>query len=125
MWTRLDIRDAAALTDVVATFQPDAVFHLGARTDLHGSQLAQYDANTTGTSNVIAALLALDRPSRAVFASSGFELAAHPAASTTHASRPATSTRCGLPIPNPPPSHGVGTIDGEGARKTCAFGSEV
>jgi len=70
MWTRLDIRDASALTDVVATFQPDAVFHLGARTDLHGSQLAQYDANTTGTSNVIAALLALDRPSRAVFASS-------------------------------------------------------
>src|SRR5439155_1855759 len=55
----------------------------------------------------------------------GFELAAHPAASTTHASRPATSTRCGLPIPNPPPSHGVGTIDGEGARKTRAFGSEV
>ena len=55
----------------------------------------------------------------------GLELAAHPPTPKLQGSGTDTSVRAGLPIPNPPPSHGVGTIDDEGARKTRAFGSEV
>jgi len=71
----VDLEDGAGMRDAVAAFGPDVVFHLGARTDLHGRSVEEYAANTTGTSNLIAALLALPARPRAILASS--RLVAH------------------------------------------------
>lgn len=70
VWTEGDIRDLRGLTAAVEAFQPTVVMHLGARTDLFGSSLADYDANTLGVTNVVEATRRLDSPPTIVFASS-------------------------------------------------------
>ena len=69
-WRQIDIRDRSTLVAAITEFLPHVVFHLAARTDLHGTTLADYEANTDGTSNVVAALLACEPRPRAIFASS-------------------------------------------------------
>jgi nucleoside-diphosphate-sugar epimerase len=71
----VDLEDADSTRDAVAAFRPDVVFHLGARTDMHGRAVDDYGANTFGSSNLIAAMQALPSPPKAILASS--RLVAH------------------------------------------------
>lgn len=69
-WESLDLCDAGDVMARVRTFQPDAIFHLGARTDLRGSSIADYPQNTDGVRNLIDACTSLSNPPRVIFASS-------------------------------------------------------
>jgi GlcNAc-P-P-Und epimerase len=69
-WNKVDICDPAALNAAVAGFAPEIVLHMAARTDLAGRSVDDYAANTTGVSNLIAALTAVGSVRFAVFASS-------------------------------------------------------
>ena len=66
----LDVLDRAAVADVIARVEPDVVYHLAARTDLAGTTVADYDANVTGTHNLVAALTRAAFPGRLVSVSS-------------------------------------------------------
>jgi GlcNAc-P-P-Und epimerase len=70
LWHRVDLCDATVLRHAVADFAPDAILHLGARTDLNGVSVADYAANTRGVENLIDAALASPGVQRVVFASS-------------------------------------------------------
>ena len=67
---RVDICDAAALAQAIDDFAPDRIIHLAARTDLLGTSIDDYAANTVGTAALVSVLA--DRPSidRVLFASS-------------------------------------------------------
>jgi nucleoside-diphosphate-sugar epimerase len=67
---RGDIRDRDALLALTKEFQPDYVIHLGARTDLAGKSIQDYDANTIGTKNVIEAVHSVSSVRRVLHASS-------------------------------------------------------
>jgi nucleoside-diphosphate-sugar epimerase len=68
-WVETDITDLGAVADAARSFEPTAIVHLAARTDLDGPDLADYAANTVGVRNVVA--LARELPiGRAIFASS-------------------------------------------------------
>ena len=69
-WRKVDILDAAELRQTVAAFDPQVVLHMAARTDLGGNSVGDYPANTTGVSNLIAALKPLRSLKLAIFASS-------------------------------------------------------
>jgi GlcNAc-P-P-Und epimerase len=69
-WQKVDLLDAEALRSALDEFQPTQVLHFGARTDLDGSRLLDYDVNVRGVRNVIAALRATPSVERIVFASS-------------------------------------------------------
>jgi nucleoside-diphosphate-sugar epimerase len=69
-WMPTDICNSEALTNAVVDFAPDLIFHLAARTDLDGTTLSDYLANTVGVQNIIAAALATSSVKRVVFASS-------------------------------------------------------
>jgi nucleoside-diphosphate-sugar epimerase len=66
----VDLRDAGALRRAVTEFEPELVFHLGARTDLRGRAPADYTGNTEGVANMVRALNELQSVRLAVFASS-------------------------------------------------------
>lgn len=70
LWKNVDLRNKTALLNLVKDFQPDYVIHLGARTDLKGKELKDYDANMLGVSNLLDALETVPALKRAVFASS-------------------------------------------------------
>ena len=65
-----DILDAAHLKYLVATFAPDAVVHLAARTDIDGADVSAYAANVQGTRNMVDAITLSGSVRRALFASS-------------------------------------------------------
>lgn len=69
IWRSVNLLAAAELDRVVGDFRPDLVFHLGARTDLQGKAAEDYEANTSGTENLVRSLRR-QPPQRAVFASS-------------------------------------------------------
>lgn len=69
-WRRVDLLDAPALQQAVAEFDPEWVLHMAARTDLGGATMSDYPANTTGVSNLIAALKPLSSLKWVGFASS-------------------------------------------------------
>ena len=58
VFRQVDLLDLPSMTAVVREFQPTHVVHLGARTDLDGTTLEDYAANTTGTRNLIDAMSA-------------------------------------------------------------------
>src|SRR6185436_6691400 len=58
-WQTGDIRERDSLTAAVSKFQPDVILHVAARTDLQGSTIEDYAANTTGVENMIAAARSL------------------------------------------------------------------
>jgi GlcNAc-P-P-Und epimerase len=66
----VDVRDARALQRAVGEFEPELVFHLGARTDLRGRTPADYAGNTDGVANMVRAVNELRSVQVAVFASS-------------------------------------------------------
>lgn len=70
LWKQVNLLDKSTLAKTVAEFAPDYVIHLGARTDLRGQMLQDYDANMKGVSNLLEALDGVDNLKRAVFASS-------------------------------------------------------
>lgn len=68
-WKRIDLCDRESVLNAVTAFDPEYLFHLGARTDLDGAGVDAYVVNTGGTSNVIDALERLPRIKRVLFAS--------------------------------------------------------
>jgi nucleoside-diphosphate-sugar epimerase len=66
----VDVRDAGALHRAVSEFEPELVFHLGARTDLRGRTPADYAGNTDGVINMVRAVNDQRSVRLAVFASS-------------------------------------------------------
>jgi nucleoside-diphosphate-sugar epimerase len=69
-WQRVDLRDARALHEAIARFEPSVVHHLGARTDLDGATVGDYEANTAGVRNLVASLADVPSVERVLFASS-------------------------------------------------------
>lgn len=69
-WRKVDILDADALRHEISGFDPSLVFHLAARTDLFGSSISDYPANTTGVRNMVDSVRTLRGLKLAVFASS-------------------------------------------------------
>ena len=69
-WKQVDLCDRAALISEVRSFLPDYVIHLGARTDLMGTCVEDYKANTDGVANLLEALDGVQNLKRVVFTSS-------------------------------------------------------
>lgn len=70
LWVKGDLLDRQGLADALQRFQPEYVYHLGARTDLDGAAIADYPANTEGVSNLVAAIESVESVDRVIFASS-------------------------------------------------------
>lgn len=68
-WRQCDILDLAGLTKEIQQFQPQLVVHLAAKTGLTRANLDCYAENTTGVSNLIAALKATPSVKRVIFTS--------------------------------------------------------
>ncbi len=73
-WQELDIRDAERLRVAVSAFRPTEVVHLAARTDTDSSRLVDYDSNTLGTVQLLAACRPLEGLRRFTFVSTQFVL---------------------------------------------------
>ena len=70
-WLRVDILDLPAMRTAFATFRPDLVIHLAARTDLDEKRsIDGYEANIRGVANVIDAIEETGGVQRSFFASS-------------------------------------------------------
>lgn len=69
-WEEIDILDLEKLTQAIKRFSPDVIFHMAARTDLDGTTLQDYDANTTGVKNIITAINNISTIKKIIFASS-------------------------------------------------------
>jgi GlcNAc-P-P-Und epimerase len=70
VWQHAELLDREAIRHAFETFEPDLLLHMGARTDLHGRDRADYAANIEGLEHVIDAARASRTLERAVFASS-------------------------------------------------------
>jgi len=70
LWKQVDLLNKEQLCETISDFAPDYVIHLGARTDLRGKTLQEYDANMQGVTNLLDALERVPNLKRAVFASS-------------------------------------------------------
>jgi nucleoside-diphosphate-sugar epimerase len=66
----VDIRDLQLLSDTLIRIQPDIVVHLAARTDLLGTTIADYEANTAGVANMARAVASSPSVKRVVMTSS-------------------------------------------------------
>src|SRR4051794_22007521 len=53
LWEECDVRDGRSVERAVRSFSPDVIFHLAARTDLHGRTVDDYEANTLGVQNIV------------------------------------------------------------------------
>lgn len=69
-WKEVDILDEVLTGSVFKEFQPHYVFHMGARTDLDGKTLKDYDANIQGVKNIIKASSFCKSLEKIIFASS-------------------------------------------------------
>lgn len=69
-WTQIDLRRHDDVVSAVESFAPDYIIHLGARTDLNGTSLRDYDANIGGVRNLLDAIEKVGTVKRAIFASS-------------------------------------------------------
>jgi len=65
-----DLLEAPGLIDRFRQIAPEALVHLAARTDLDGSSLEDYAANTLGVSNIISSIRRTPSLKRALFTSS-------------------------------------------------------
>ena len=71
LWVRADLRRYDEFAAALHAFGPTHVFHLGARTDLDGRGVDDYDANVHGVANVLRAVRTANVPVvRTVVASS-------------------------------------------------------
>ncbi|RYE18676.1 MAG: NAD(P)-dependent oxidoreductase [Sphingobacteriaceae bacterium] len=69
-WKQVDILDYQTLEDVILSFNPDAIIHLAATTDLDGKSLEYYNTNITGTGNLIKVASRLPSLKKVLFTSS-------------------------------------------------------
>ena len=69
-WEKCDILHTETLSSVFGSFAPQLIVHLAARTDLNGSSVSDYIANTEGVSSLISAINHTPCVSRVIFASS-------------------------------------------------------
>ena len=69
-WEEVSLLDKEELTNAIFKFNPDIVFHMGARTDLDGKSLDDYAANTKGVENLIEATKEIGSIEKIIFASS-------------------------------------------------------
>ncbi|SFG19862.1 Nucleoside-diphosphate-sugar epimerase [Novosphingobium sp. CF614] len=67
---QVDLLDRKALGDTLEAFDPDYLFHLGARTDLRGRSVGDYAANVEGVANLMAVVDRCEALRRVVVASS-------------------------------------------------------
>lgn len=71
VWMRVDVTRLDELGAAFDEFRPTHVFHLGARTDLDGKSVNDYDANVRGVANLVSVLRSVAAPVvRTVVASS-------------------------------------------------------
>lgn len=70
VFKKIDLLDFENLEKWVLEFNPDYVIHLGARTDLNGKTLEDYDANVQGVKNLLKILDRLSSLERVIFTSS-------------------------------------------------------
>lgn len=70
IFKKVDLLDFSNLEQTIIEFNPDYIIHLGARTDLNGKSLEDYDANVQGVRNLLKVADKLPSLKRAVFASS-------------------------------------------------------
>jgi GlcNAc-P-P-Und epimerase len=69
-WVKSDIRNIDDIKGLIGEFNPNYVYHFAARTDLDGTALEAYSANTDGVKNIIECLKGLKDLRHAIFASS-------------------------------------------------------
>lgn len=69
-WNDVDITDYKRLRKVILDFNPDYIIHLAARTDLDGSSIADYEANTIGVTNIMKAAKELKTLKKIIITSS-------------------------------------------------------
>jgi nucleoside-diphosphate-sugar epimerase len=70
LWRRVDPLDGEQIAAEFEAFRPTHVLHFGARTDLDGSRLLDYDLNVRGVLHVLAAVRRSSTIERVIFASS-------------------------------------------------------
>jgi len=70
VWKKIDITDRDNLSSTITTFNPHFIIHLAARTDLNGSSMEDYAANTIGVENMLAAANKCSNLKRVLIASS-------------------------------------------------------
>jgi nucleoside-diphosphate-sugar epimerase len=70
MFRRVDMCDTAALAAAIDDFGPEDIIHLAARTDLLGTGIEDYAANTVGTQALIDVVMARPQIRRTLYASS-------------------------------------------------------
>lgn len=71
-WQAATVLDPQRLVEIFATFQPTHVVHLAARTDTDSKSLDDYQVNTVGTANVLAAIKATPTVQRVIITSTQF-----------------------------------------------------
>jgi len=69
-WKNVDITNFEDLESEMCNFDPEFIIHLAARTDLNGSTMIDYKANTTGVSNVAKGASSCTNLKRIIFTSS-------------------------------------------------------
>lgn len=67
---QIDLLEINILKNYFKEINPDYVVHLGARTDLEGKTLLDYNANIVGVSNVIDSINSISSVKKTIFASS-------------------------------------------------------
>jgi GlcNAc-P-P-Und epimerase len=72
LWKNQDILEATGLHALFEQFRPTHVIHLAARTDTDGKRLEEYEVNTRGTENVLAAIVATPSIERVIVTSTQF-----------------------------------------------------
>jgi GlcNAc-P-P-Und epimerase len=70
IFRKVNLCNRQELESVVLSFDPTYVIHLGARTDLNGKSLEEYDANIGGVKNLLYVLDQLKNIKKVIFASS-------------------------------------------------------
>lgn len=70
IFRKVNLCNRQELESVILSFDPAYVIHLGARTDLNGKTLEEYDANIGGVKNLLFVLDQLKNLKRVIFASS-------------------------------------------------------
>lgn len=69
-WRQGDLRHASDISRAMAEFAPEAILHMGARTDLEGRTIDDYSANVAGVANLLKAAISGSSVRRVLFASS-------------------------------------------------------
>src|SRR5450759_5392964 len=69
-WRAIDLLDGVTFRAAVKDFAPEYLLHMAARTDLNGRSVDDYDVNTVGVGNVIAAVEGAASLQSLIFASS-------------------------------------------------------